>query len=750
MITFVEESVRVKIVPMDLSAPGKTLLSSHTYINSPILNGSFFRYGCIRTISCSVTKYCPYLGQKCERGICVFPQCKTNGDCPDGKVCFNGICENKVCIPEECFGCYKRPCHGICENNICVWNARCNSIADCSDGQDCIPDKKLGYNVCKPEVCKDDVDCTSPFKCTKMENGVSICMYSIISEIRCSDTVKCPAGYVCLRKNCVPDCTSCKTGKCKVIAGTEFCDGGIKCKPNERCPNNQVCEDGVCKVITCVVHEECPLSQLCMFGQCIDTKIFTRCPKTQVCSYGQECVGDLCTTYKLCASDDDCGPNMKCDVTFLKNGYRGICIPKITCDYQNNNEVNYCPVNMECEGDGFCKSSECSQNDCHYKQSCRGLMNTFYFKVCFPTFECNHDNDCGWNQVCNPHFRTCLNTCPNCLQEEKCQNGFCRTFPICNDRKPCPPRQICKNGRCEADLGDCFTKAECPSDSVCVGGVCTKTCSQEPCTLGDCHKILKVCLTDCKGPCKRDYYCEPITQTCLPIMPCQDDFNCPDDMVCLNGKLKCNGENTCKCAPQQECEKCMAGSCIKNTKLCPITTPVCENCGEKSICPKFKVKKYENCIPKCNPYLQNDCENGYACIMDRNKVAVCIGRLYCRSDMECEYPMICQNSWCTPPDCYQNDECPDGEYCYRGKCNRNKETFCTNNGECPKGDCQMSGNLPLGFCLNCPVNCFTCKSGLCDYPTRCLENHHCGPYEKCEKETCVSRKCDDCNEGDIY
>lgn len=179
--------------------------------------------------------------------LCV-PQDCTNGSCPAGGVCKDGVCvpactsvvcpSGQVCQDGQCLD----ACQGVqcpsgqaCKDGQCFFPCACFAAdSGCIGGNVC---DKLGSNTCVPPACKG-VTCPADQVCNPI-NGA------------CTDLcngVACPEGQTCVTP-----------GGCVPLCDTKNCAMGLTCNPK-----TGMCEDTSCNNVTCFPP------QVCMLGACID------------------------------------------------------------------------------------------------------------------------------------------------------------------------------------------------------------------------------------------------------------------------------------------------------------------------------------------------------------------------------------------------------------------------------------------------------------------------------------------------
>ena len=130
------------------------------------------------------------LGDLCEDGVCVPPECVEDADCPEDGAsyyCEAGRCVSFVpcAVDGDCFDADYR-CN---ELGRCEERPACRSDVDCGAGALC-----LG-GLCRPtEVCSADADCSDDKECVAAK---------CVATAACRYDGDCAAGERCLGQNCL-------------------------------------------------------------------------------------------------------------------------------------------------------------------------------------------------------------------------------------------------------------------------------------------------------------------------------------------------------------------------------------------------------------------------------------------------------------------------------------------------------------------------------------------------------------------
>jgi slime mold repeat-containing protein len=328
-------------------------------------------------------------------------ECKTDGDCDDGKFC-DGV-EKCVKNDGDLFGSCQPgtdPCVGGAEcDNVCDEVSRtCHTPADTpctSDDKQCTNDVCNGQGACThPSTdgapCDDKNPCTENDTCTGDSCGGT--------PKDCSNDVQCDID------SCIPDPQNPNAPLCKHDDTTCHCtkvDDPI-CNDNEICtddscntqtgecvftPNNKSCNDGMfcngddtCSGGTCSQHSGNPCTTECNNSCTNDPQSCASPQGTQCTSDGNPCTDDVC---------------------IVENG-------EGACSHPNNvaecSDQSACTVNDVC-ADGVCSSG--GPLDCDDHNSCTD-------DSCDPQNGCSRvDNGtCGGAVVPNPPPPTFLSGAP--------------------------------------------------------------------------------------------------------------------------------------------------------------------------------------------------------------------------------------------------------------------------------------------------------------------------------------------------
>jgi hypothetical protein len=212
--------------------------------------------------------------------------------------------------------------------------------------------------------------------------------------------------------------------------------------------------------------------------------------------------------------------------------------------------------------------------------------------------------------------------------------------------------------------------------------------------------------------------CAP--QTATPGL-CQSDLDCPEFTRCETSR------GLCLCRDDNACD---------GTEFCNLAG----FCQERLEC-----LNNDDCRTAENP-------NGM-CDVNSGGCVTLSATLQCTRDSQCGFGNVCQANVCQPG-CRENGDCPLGQPCFEGTCDRtpgacNEPSYCEFGQLCdltsrqcvnhPARDQLCSACGPTS--LSCPEDCLIDSSVA---PTPCTNN------TECERGTCEGRPCfsnNDCAGG---
>lgn len=651
--------------------------------------------------------------------------CANGTDCLDSNFCYAWYecdpcewCENNQCVPRDpartCGADWECPCapnesqHYDCRDTACrltcETNADCGpdevcGLADgycgpaCESDEQCVPGGPTSVGDAQPNTFCLNGECVFPCDPVRFCSSDADCYSGEYCGDREFRTASDPAGAI---KECVPGCRT-----------DNDCEDGGTCDPETRscvflcvtsadCADGEECnDDGTCSSAgeLCVSDADCP------YGWCKDGR----------------CAGG-------CNTDAHCGPP------------GGDCPKLDSC-------VLDCPPapGCTCEGDGC------------YDENWRDLCERD--PACVQA--CPVDPYCARSLGMTCVDGTCERTCSDsaeCFDDEVCSEGLCmiklsNEYEGADDRLGCGCGDVCNQyGTCEPAV--CTTDEECPSCSICEGGVCVEGCSDEnPCPDGGC------CNPDgrCAKSCTRDLDCasEPGNSVCLaggccglacdPLVPCvsasdcQAGQYCGEEGYCLDG---CRSDGDCSGLAEEDggryrCEKRYVRA--TNGALAPCEAYPGEECFSE--------------IGQCVSYCLSaaDCGEGESCEFDDEGNGSCQAPPppACASDADCDGDgVICLNGTCSSG-CRFDNQCPDGERCAAGNqcklvCSDDQlcRTLQGEGSECVRGFCEYINDGDGG------------RPG-CECFEFCDKDGYCRPYQCDSDLDCDEQACGSCLTGGV-
>jgi hypothetical protein len=303
-----------------------------------------------------------------------------------------------------------------------------------------------------------------------------------------------------------------------------------------------------CGALTCVKRDE---ASVCL------VKAQQPCKLSKDCAQGQ-CTDNLCTAVKPkaffpCASDAECGDEMKC----TNGGLTKLCLVKLDKPCTDGKEC----VEGSCLG-GVCKIAKAGD-------------------VCAP----DGLAPCPKPMICQP--KDAEGKAGTCLVE---LDGPCGGGGEC-------VTNTCVGGKCGLPAGTaCSEHSQCPSGQRCTPlGMGAFTCRRvkgQPCSVG----------ADC------------VTLSCLAEGTCSDDSAiCAVDSDCPGGDRACQF-NRCVLVDGQACkhdQNCRSGHCAglplmpKNLRCLPFNPP-CSGCASGKFCSKGQCVNAPRPMFTINPHLTHE------------------------------------------------------------------------------------------------------------------------------------------------
>ncbi|GAB4296469.1 MAG: hypothetical protein Kow0090_11570 [Myxococcota bacterium] len=280
--------------------------------------------------------------------------CIADDECPDGKVCINGVCDVKECdTANDCGG------EKVCEGGKCVEPTppqNCESDDVCGEAKKCIE------GFCRTPGCIVDGDCGTGFKC---DTATWSCVEDKVGEGgACESHDKCNEGLACIESKCEKTCASdadCSDGLiCRQVEfGISVCresQGG--CQVDSQCQSGEKCVNGKCVVDdSCKSDADCktPGAEYCdvTVGECVECVTSPNCGTGKLCE-NNVCVPDPNSDVGPTDSGDDDDDDETCTST-------ADCVDptKPICDAFNTGKC------VQCLGDFDCQAGECCNATTH-------------------------------------------------------------------------------------------------------------------------------------------------------------------------------------------------------------------------------------------------------------------------------------------------------------------------------------------------------------------------------------------------
>ncbi|MAD61441.1 MAG: hypothetical protein CMH49_08030, partial [Myxococcales bacterium] len=275
---------------------------------APCLDGICGAPECIGDIDCAPNGIC-------NAGICVDGErCRQDSQCPE-----NQICENRSCVPGECFEDEDCGVRQICNGNRCE-RPECRQDADCPSGNICDEGRCI-------ESCRVDADCDDIF---------AICEESSCVPAECLRDDQCAANE------------SCNAGRCVSGGGGGSGQVGDPCANDNGCGSDLICEDAQCESAEgrCVEVTDCGGSGSCLGGNCVPAP---SCQSADDCGgliplpIPLLCINNQCRApFAQCSLNQECGDQQSCAF--------GVCIPF---------PANECLRDQDCGNGRLCENGSC-------------------------------------------------------------------------------------------------------------------------------------------------------------------------------------------------------------------------------------------------------------------------------------------------------------------------------------------------------------------------------------------------------
>ena len=561
---------------------------------------------------------CEYVGQR--------------QDCPDDRVCRDGLCQpvgEDPCEPNPCVNRPVAQCSG--DNRLvfegvgacsvvtgrveCAYDSQeeaCPVAEICNAGQ-CMVEDACEPNPCvgaPQDECADQRTVRSfsaPGACRQGAGGQPECRYD-------PEEALCAAGQVCLNGGCIEEgedpcdpnpCSSPPEAACDADGGgvRRFANEGIclvvdervRCtyeEQHEDCEGEAECRDGVCEAPNPCLPNPCVEAGLpfCGFdGRLVVPQAPGVCEVIGVdalCTYPEQfvvCDEGLVCRFDQCVEDvpDPCDPN-PCDEPPASRcngeGWGVICCDHTGVCQPDGGEAQcqYFQSVQDCEADEVCIDAECvplGDDPCD-PNPCQAP----------PDPVCDFDG--------NRRVFSAPGTCEPFEGRPQCQYDF--------ESAACPGEQVCVFGACEDPPEDACNPNPCdaPPPAECSADAGVRVFSEVP---GFCIDLGGEALCDYfeqREACAADEVC--IDAECVALgedvcdpNPCQN----PQPADCLDGQLRafeapglCEdlaGQPQCTYPPQlSDCDVglfCQGGECVDGALACepnPCNLPPNSECDE--------------------------------------------------------------------------------------------------------------------------------------------------------------------------
>ncbi len=392
----------------------------------------------------------------------------------------------------------------------------------------------------------------------------------------------------------------------------------------------------------------------------------------------------------------------------------------------------------------------CSRtDDCTLGTTCQGgvcVTNTTPPPDPTPT-TCRNRSDCTLGMHCLQNTGRCV----DCLVDQDCSEGVCKSDYTCGSRDtpPPPPPTGCTTAQCATTGKVCETLSgqcvECLSNDQCTGG---KTCIQYQCIA---TSIETIACSASNNPCTAaGKICDFNRGVCTT---CSVSGDCGPGKTCSFGVCT----NSAGCSSQNDCggQACYQGTCTSCTRdlqcqsgnrpLCDSNTGLCidAQCTSATHC-----SAGAGCLAgRCGACSQNShCRTGQRCdvataqCIDSPTGTSTLGQT-CINDATCGTGLFC-NTTATPSYCTQTcignsaaltHGCPSGFACIGGTGDLDGTRLCIPAAKLPSTTPGQPFTTAPGDA--CPTS-NTCQTGICFDSTRlcakgCTATSDCGIADVC-------------------
>ncbi|WP_169927485.1 MYXO-CTERM sorting domain-containing protein [Labilithrix luteola] len=262
------------------------------------------------------------------------------------------------------------------------WALKCQSAAQCDDGNPCTTDSCNPSGQCvhaasTGNACNDGNACTQVDTCQ-----AGVCTGS--NPVTCAPLDECHAAGVC----------DPGTGQCSNPAKSD----GAPCNDGNACTQTDRCQAGVCTgsdQVTCAAPDACKMDGVCS-------------PITGKCSYANQADGIACTASDLCNANPTCHAG-SCTGTPVVCAPIDQCHGAGTCDPTTGT----CSTPALADGTTCDDGNACTQRDTCVNATCTGSMQV----------RCDARDGCHEPGVCDPSTGAC--TEPVKADGASCTGGTC-------------------------------------------------------------------------------------------------------------------------------------------------------------------------------------------------------------------------------------------------------------------------------------------------------------------------------------
>lgn len=640
----------------------------------------------------------------------------------------------------------------LIEGTITVTPGACLTNTSCDDGNVCtddICDAGFCLNIDNTSTCDDADQCTTNDVCT-----LGVCVgVPVVEGGLCDDGDLCTVNDVCNGGACAgspKDCTgldnACNVGTCNATTGN--CEAvnineGLNCDDGNVCTSNDLCTTGICSGVAIDCSS---LDGECQVGTCNTTTgicegiLFadnTLCDDLDVCTEN-----DVCTQGVCAGADKDCSTLDDGCILGTCNATTGVCEAIAVNEGDPCNDANLCTENDICLG-GSCSGTQ---------KDCSSLDSTCSIGICNVSSGLCVRSSINDGLACDDGF--------TCTQSDTCSGGFCTgtlvgtpgvditlspvspTYQVgetvqieiiassstCADQAAASvetilawnPTFLRLTGKVDAP-GSIWNLSEFPDDSNLDG--LNAPFGNVPENDGDAFYLAFAGFILNEAAFVPEAGLVVTTLEFLALdgivstqiaMPLSSGFFTKTRVLGAGSSAGVDISGSIGSTSIQIIE-CQNGSDCNDGILC--TTDTCTN----GIC--------------ANTNNTISCDDGFFCTdTDNCSAGICVG-----NGDPCPPQLMCSESLDACVECFNNNDCVDGDVCTTDTCNAlgacihtdntavcDDGLFCTASDQCNAGQCIGSGNR--------------CPGQLCDEPgdrcVDCLVDADCDTGNVCTTDSC--------------